>query len=1150
MKAKEMTISLRRILRALPRSGVRSWKRNLLILILLLAGAGLMLRQMNFSGDISRMLPRDSESLELYQAFSRSAMFNTTLLLFSVKEDGEDTTTPGVSEEVAAGKRKLMDEYTERIARRLTGHPLVLRVEHRFLPDDPPGKIRDLTRWIPQYRAAAVLPEERDRSSGKGKGKGGEGGEEETVPGGSAEALVHQLYRRLLVFSPGQTEEMLRSDPAGWNMRLLLPLEKFRKLSGIKLRPGSTGLVSEDGRHQMLLLETGVSATDSAGSRKWMNELEKELADCPEELEWGVIAGQRRAMENEEVLKRDVRTVGIASLVIFTLLTVLCYRCDLRSLLIPLIPLTASFLVLGAMPLLFRDCLFFVAGMGGVVVGLAVDYGIHIYSAMTETHPLRRLFRICAPLFTGALTSFAVFAVFLFSSTDGLRQLGFFAGCSLLLSMILMLLFLPPLLLGPGGREKKRKEKNLQYHGLRRIPPPDFPFRRPKTVLCIWGALLIPAAALLPELRFNTDVSQFDVASPELLKLEKQYQTLFQKEDIRPAFGLFRGKSKREVLEKLPAVPAQDTLQNADEDSPSSAPSENSFIEFFSPAELYPPESIREKNLLSWKNFYNSGAFDRWRGQTEKLAEEAGFHPGFLDPFFDSLREGILHPPQEPPELFQPLLERMVVKGTDGLWTAAILLDEKEALPAKKQLGAELVMSKQHFLEILSRDVSQEVFFPALAGVLSVVFITWIFFRNAGETLKALLVVFFTLCFTAAFFAAAGIAVNLSVLIAGIILSGLAVDYGIFMVNSLKRGGKDSAGVFHALYLSAATSAAGGLTVVFTTHPMLRDAGITLLCGIFFACLTAVFLLPALHALKKRKALPSSPPAQAPPLSAQSSPSQSPPETKVGDASLEENGRTHELDHEFGNENAETQNASAAHGTIPAKQASRRGALPLLLLLLLLASGTGSGCTTENFECNTLPILPSGDFPSGADFPEQKGKWLLESSVLLEYGFRKITALCLLSIDFERGILESAAVTPSGITLYDIAGNRDAIPGRWEMMPGQPWSEDPRRTASAILSDLAAIYCHDRFESLREGKRTERTLTLLSEEGTEYVFAGSPMRILRKKSAPGTENPWQVRYDRYIVSDHGLFPENPVLERPRAGYRISVKTHRIHRNGT
>ena len=257
-----------------------------------------------------------------------------------------------------------------------------------------------------------------------------------------------------------------------------------------------------------------------------MNELEKELADCPEELEWGVIAGQRRAMENEEVLKRDVRTVGIASLVIFTLLTVLCYRCDLRSLLIPLIPLTASFLVLGAMPLLFRDCLFFVAGMGGVVVGLAVDYGIHIYSAMTETHPLRRLFRICAPLFTGALTSFAVFAVFLFSSTDGLRQLGFFAGCSLLLSMILMLLFLPPLLLGPGGREKKRKEKNLQYHGLRRIPPPDFPFRRPKTVLCIWGALLIPAAALLPELRFNTDVSQFDVASPELLKLEKQADPL------------------------------------------------------------------------------------------------------------------------------------------------------------------------------------------------------------------------------------------------------------------------------------------------------------------------------------------------------------------------------------------------------------------------------------------------------------------------------------------------------------------------------------------------------------------------------------------------------------------------------------------------
>ncbi|MBP3394569.1 MAG: DUF3261 domain-containing protein, partial [Lentisphaeria bacterium] len=150
--------------------------------------------------------------------------------------------------------------------------------------------------------------------------------------------------------------------------------------------------------------------------------------------------------------------------------------------------------------------------------------------------------------------------------------------------------------------------------------------------------------------------------------------------------------------------------------------------------------------------------------------------------------------------------------------------------------------------ELMSREVSTGILSLALMTIFMVVAVAFLFFRSAAKTVLALLPVCAALLLTGAFFALTGIPVSLSTLIAGIILAGLSIDYGIFMVHS-ECGHRDG-NVFHALTLSAATSAAGGATVVFTTHPMLRDAGFTLIAGIAAAWAASVILLPALYHLK------------------------------------------------------------------------------------------------------------------------------------------------------------------------------------------------------------------------------------------------------------------------------------------------------------
>lgn len=55
-------------------------------------------------------------------------------------------------------------------------------------------------------------------------------------------------------------------------------------------------------------------------------------------MEAEIISGHLHAVSNETILKKDIGTVGIMSVILFSLLFVLFYRCDFRSLAIPVLP--------------------------------------------------------------------------------------------------------------------------------------------------------------------------------------------------------------------------------------------------------------------------------------------------------------------------------------------------------------------------------------------------------------------------------------------------------------------------------------------------------------------------------------------------------------------------------------------------------------------------------------------------------------------------------------------------------------------------------------------------------------------------------------------------------------------------------------------
>ena len=93
-----------------------------------------------------------------------------------------------------------------------------------------------------------------------------------------------------------------------------------------------------------------------------------------------------------------------------------------------------------------------------------------------------------------------------------------------------------------------------------------------------------------------------------------------------------------------------------------------------------------------------------------------------------------------------------------------------------------------------------------------------------------------------------GIQFNLFNVIATILIIGLGVDYGIFMVCKISETyGHDTD---RAVLFSGLTTLAGFGALILARHPALHSIGLTVILGIGAAIPSALFVIPALYQRK------------------------------------------------------------------------------------------------------------------------------------------------------------------------------------------------------------------------------------------------------------------------------------------------------------
>jgi hypothetical protein len=633
--------------------------------------------------------------------------------------------------------------------------------------------------------------------------------------------------------------KLVQKDPLDLTGVMLGKLASLRGRLRLTVQDGF--FVSEDGRHCLLWAESVTPLIASAPATAVQAELDRVLG---KNLEKGVrarlIGPLPHTLSNSETIKSDLARLLPFDVVVLLLVLFLALR-TWQSLVVVIIPFLAAPPALALLALFYPRISAMSLGFGIVLLGSGADYAIHLYLGATIENGRAVVPKVLRrSLFVANLTTFAVFIALLFSHVPSHRQMATLAIFGMAFALILALRLVPPL----GAYQKSEPAALAAVRRL--IVPPSRGWA--KVLLVAWFLLLVGGVVGWSQLHYNGDLKTMDTPTAKVKADEREFLATWAKGGDQ-AFVVAVGDSPEAALDLNDRV--YERLTKA-----------GSLAGVQSLAPVLPGPTRQARNAAAWQAFW-AAQMPTLQPALDRAAQAQGFAPGAFTPFLAGLSQpppllsapvltdGPLHP-------FMAALFRQVPAPTagsgsqylattlvpDGPQTAGLLASLGRDLPGVRVLSN---TSWRHQVDVLMRS---DILHIITGAGLVVLLICYFAFGNFRDLLATLAPVLSAQAAMAVFAWLSGGALNMMHLLMGILVIGMSVDYGIFIVTACRE--ELAAHTFLAISLCALSTLSGFGVLAFAVHPALRALGLTVLLGIGVAWPTALWVSPVLAGVKKR----------------------------------------------------------------------------------------------------------------------------------------------------------------------------------------------------------------------------------------------------------------------------------------------------------
>lgn len=643
------------------------------------------------------------------------------------------------------------------------------------------------------------------------------------------------------------------SDPLSFSELEINRLNTLQSAGGtVQIHSGR--LFSRDLKHLLIIAYPTFFSTDSRRSLELIRFLDESIEKAETSASSGqvsiaYISGHRFSVENAQRIKRDIRLTVSVSILAIAVLTMLIYSRPQLMLLTLLPAVFGTTLALGAMRWFVPHVSGIIIGSGAMLIGISVDYGVHLLfhtdqagCGETVSGILARLTR---PLLLGAATTLAAFLTLQVSVLPGYRQLGKFVAIGIG-SALLFVLFVLPLFL----KNKIIKKDRKPLLSITRYYPSFSDFILKKRILILILLSLVTAASVfgLFELRFEGDVQKLNASSREIDRDMEQILDSFG-DAMSSTSAAVKGATLEEALLKNEILAGQlKSMQN-----------EGSLESFTTATDILPSRSQQILNAERWHNFFNPAKIEELRQSIEKASAKFGMRAALFDEFIAGLEHGPLFLQME--EIRDSLLEDLLrsrISVSDGgtfILSQVTLSNPDDFGPFRQRLKSDLpdtiLYNGIGFVSKMVDVIFKELKRMGGIAVVVIVLLLFVFNRNPRIVFTILAPLFVSLSWTFGLMGWLGIKINIINCVVSVFIFGLVVDYCIFLVSSFDpRVAKRNTHLLRtsgAVTISALTTMLGLGALVLARHPALRSLGMTALLGIGSGLIAAQLIVPLLY---------------------------------------------------------------------------------------------------------------------------------------------------------------------------------------------------------------------------------------------------------------------------------------------------------------
>ncbi len=637
-------------------------------------------------------------------------------------------------------------------------------------------------------------------------------------------------------------KKIISNDPVGLSFIGLKKLQQLQYDKNFELYDDY--VVTRDHKNLLLFITPAYPPNNTGDNIIFLKGLDNIISDLNSKdfktinvSYFGAVAG---FAANALQLRQDTNlTLGI-TVIVLVLFLGLYFRKTLAPVII-LIPVLFG-------GLFSLTCIYFIKGglsviamgTGSVVLGVAVNYSLHIFNHYRHTKSVEQVIKdLTLPLTVGSFTSIGGFFCLEFVQSEILKDLGLFAGFSLIGASFCSLVFLPHFI---TTKKEESHHKIIKFSWIDKMASYNPEYNK----FIVAGILLLTVVFGYTAnwVTFEFDITGMNYMSPELKQAENKLNGI-NKFALQSVYLVTEGKTLDEALVNNEKLSSE--IQGLKE--------KNIVIKYSGVSSLIISSSLQKERIARWKKYWTPERKQKLFSTLQQQGHAMGFKPAAFDKFKTLLNKDFDVADKDDLAAIRESLLGDFINEKAGHSTVVTLVQTSPQNKAKvydtfKNDPNVTVVDKQYITNKLVQVINSDFTKIAVMSSLLVLVVMLLTYGRIELTLVSFIPMFISWIWIIGIMGIFGIEFNIVNIIVSALIFGLGDDYSLYIMDGLlqeyKTGKKILSSYKTSIFLSAITTVTGLGVLIFAKHPALKSIAFISITGICCVVIMAQILIPFL----------------------------------------------------------------------------------------------------------------------------------------------------------------------------------------------------------------------------------------------------------------------------------------------------------------